>query len=139
MKPNRFPRARRLTGQESFRRLFREGRSVREEWMRLRAVPNGRTVSRFGCSIRRQALPSAVSRNRLKRWLREAFRRNQARFPAGTDLVAVVLQHPGKGSFEKVQCRLLRLSDRLLEGGSFSRESGSTGRRLPPDSFRASD
>lgn len=47
----------------------------------------GTTVSRVGVVASRAAVGNAVQRARAKRRLREVFRRNQGRVPAGLDLI----------------------------------------------------
>jgi ribonuclease P protein component len=51
--------------------------------------PNGLDFARIGISIGK-ACGNAVSRNRVKRLIRESFRLNPDRFPVGFDYVVVV-------------------------------------------------
>ena len=46
--------------------------------------------TRIGLSVSKKH-GGAVDRNRLKRWLREAFRLERHRFPVGLDLIAIPL------------------------------------------------
>ncbi|MBI3317651.1 MAG: ribonuclease P protein component [Candidatus Omnitrophica bacterium] len=100
----------RLSGKDSFRPIFRRGFSLRAEGMSLTALPNGLSHCRFGCTVRREAAPGGVLRNRLKRWVRESFRRNRTQFPAGLDLVVVLHQLPENPSFQGVERTLLLLA-----------------------------
>lgn len=100
----------RLSGKDSFRPIFKEGLSLRAEGLSLTALPNGLPHCRFGCTIRREAAPAGVLRNRLKRWVRESFRRNRAQFPGGLDLVVVINQLPQNPSFQRVERTLLLLA-----------------------------
>lgn len=52
------------------------------------AKPNGLEVTRLGVSVGKRCGP-AVRRNRIKRLLREAFRRARPAFPNGYDIVLV--------------------------------------------------
>ena len=79
----------------------------------LVARRNNLPGARFGCSVRREAVSGSVARNRLKRWLREAFRRNKALFPAGWDLFAVVLRSTEKPTFQSLQEELIGLARRV--------------------------
>ncbi len=128
MKKAGFSRPNRLTGRNTVSRIFREGKSVRGGWINLIAVPNGLLHNRFGCSVKRQAAPGGVLRNRIKRWLRESFRLNRALFPAGVDLFVVVVQKPAKLSFMEVERSIVQLSLRLRRSSeSFKPGSGGTG------------
>jgi ribonuclease P protein component len=57
----------------------------------LAARPNGLTVTRFGFAVGKR-LGKAVVRNRLKRRLREAARRQQPTIAPGWDLVFIARQ-----------------------------------------------
>lgn len=50
--------------------------------------PNGLALTRLGITVTRK-IASAVGRNRVKRLLREVFRRSGTVLPAGLDLVVV--------------------------------------------------
>ena len=115
MSSARFPRTHRLSGRAAFGRLFREGISLRSGWLSLQVFPNQLSRVRFGCTVRREAAPAGVFRSRLKRWLREAFRRNQEIFPAGVDMVAVIWNKPADLSYQEVERTFLDLSRRLAQ------------------------
>lgn len=69
----------------------------------------------FGCVVRRKAVPLSVDRNRLKRWLREAFRRNRSSIPPGFDWMAVVYERPTKWSYWDLESQFLELVRCLKE------------------------
>ena len=66
-------RSQRLRQRREFAAVYRRGRPYRSDLLVLRALPTGRSLSRFGFTAR-GALGKAVVRNRLKRRLREAVR-----------------------------------------------------------------
>lgn len=68
-------------------------------------------VTRIGLSVSRKH-GGAVVRNRLKRWLREAFRLECHSFPAGLDLIAIPLAKE-KGSLAGYRQSLSGLVRRL--------------------------
>lgn len=73
-------------------------------------------TARFGCTIRRGAVASAVRRNRLKRWLREAFRRHREQAAAGYDWLAVVASFPAGLDFREVERSFLQLCQQAIAG-----------------------
>lgn len=78
----------RLTSGPQYRRVFREGVRLDGPLFSLLALENGRCGDRLGLAAGRR-LGGAVVRNRVKRLLRESFRRNKRQGAKGLDLVLV--------------------------------------------------
>lgn len=87
-----FGRSKRLSRGKDFQRLLRVGKGLRGELLLVKALPNGLKSSRFAWSVRRAVAKDAVTRNRFKRWIREAFRCKQGKIPAGFDWIAILLK-----------------------------------------------
>ena len=85
----RFRRADRIPEGEDFVRTVRSGASLALEHVRVLFRPNGLGRSRLGISVARR-VGKAVTRNRLKRIVREAFRTCPEVRAAGLDLVVIV-------------------------------------------------
>ena len=62
-----------LTKQAQYTLVYDEGRSWVSSLLVIKALPNGLTLSRYGFSISRR-VGKAVTRNKVKRWLREILR-----------------------------------------------------------------
>ena len=107
----------RVRGHREVRRLLREGEPVRGEWFTLKVLPSGEPQTRFVCAVRRSACPSAVLRNRVKRWFREAFRRNRQHVSVGYHLMAVVFKVPAKLSYASIEKVLLERCERIVRPG----------------------
>lgn len=84
------PRKRRICHKRDFKQVFTQGRRVSEPALRLVFCRSDRPYSRLGLAVSRKVSKRAVDRNRIKRSLREIFRRNPDAIPDSIDVVAVV-------------------------------------------------
>lgn len=67
---------------------------------------------RLGLTVSKK-VGKAVCRNRIKRWLREAWRRRKHTFPVGIDLVVVARSSAALASFALLDRQLEALAERL--------------------------
>jgi len=90
-----FARRNRLTHPDDFRKVFRS--PVRSEDGKLLFIArrNGLEYPRLGLAIPRKWIKRAVNRNRLKRLIRESFRRHQELL-GGLDIVVTVTGNQDK-------------------------------------------
>jgi ribonuclease P protein component len=88
-----FSRASRIRSRADFERLYRQHVFATDRVLVVRACQNQRAMARLGLSLSRR-VGNAVLRNRWKRLIREAFRRQRAQLPSGLDLVV----RPRKGA-----------------------------------------
>jgi ribonuclease P protein component len=84
----RFPRTARLTKTAQFQAAFARRDCAGDDLLLVFALRNGLDSSRLGLSVSRK-VGGAVMRNAWKRRLREAFRMERSRLPAGYDFVVV--------------------------------------------------
>jgi len=82
------PRGHRLTRSDDYARVRRDGRSRAHPLLILAAAPNGGETTRVGLTVGKKIGP-AVTRNRVKRVLREAARARLARMRPGYDIVLI--------------------------------------------------
>ena len=95
----RFDKRMRLRSRPQFLSLSRAPR-LRTQHFLVLWQPNGLALTRLGITVTRK-IASAVGRNRVKRLLREAFRRAGAALPPGLDLVVVA--HRGSPLLSQAQ------------------------------------
>jgi len=84
-----FPKRRRLASNRQFKAALDHGRRVGNSLLTLYMAPNRCGFPRLGVSVGKSS-GQAVVRNRLKRLLREAFRRSQVRIPREFDYVLMI-------------------------------------------------
>lgn len=109
----------RLTKNERFQRVRREGRSWAHPLLVLCALPNDLEHSRFGFSVSHW-VGNAVVRNRAKRLMREATRLRQGDIEEGWDLVFIARNPIREVNFKQVDQAVRQLLRRagLLKAAS---------------------
>jgi len=107
-----FPRQLRLRRRAEFRAVQERGRKVHTAHFLLFALDGAPGAARFGITASRK-VGSAVVRNRLKRYLREVFRRHRDEFPRDKDVVVLVKQAAAQLDAQTVAAEVLRASRRL--------------------------
>jgi ribonuclease P protein component len=107
-----FPRQLRLRRRAEFRAVQERGRKVHTAHFLLFALDAAPGEPRLGITASRKVGP-AVVRNRLKRCLREVFRRHRDQFPRDTALVVLVKHAAAELDSAAVASEILRATRRL--------------------------
>ncbi|MBI2839603.1 MAG: ribonuclease P protein component [Acidobacteria bacterium] len=107
----RFRAGQRLHKKHEFDAVFRSGKRVSAQVATLVVKANDLGFSRIGLSVSRKA-GNAVTRNRMKRWIREIFRRDLSMFPACADIV-IMISRPVTVRFEGFRGALLSTCSRI--------------------------
>ncbi|HUP77363.1 MAG TPA: ribonuclease P protein component [Pirellula sp.] len=95
----RFPKSVRLVSQLDFDRAFHEGVVASDSVLVIYAVRGKLAWTRIGLSVSKRVGNSPI-RNRWKRLIREAFRRQKAVLPIGIDMVI----RPKRGATPDYEC-----------------------------------
>jgi ribonuclease P protein component len=135
MKRLSFPKNKRLISNSQFKAVLACGRRLSNGVLMLYMARNNCEYSRLGVSVGKSH-GNAVVRNRLKRLMREAFRQNQERIPAGLDYLLMISPRwpkktnagkpPKTPTFEQIESSLLALVDGFFEKRETSREPRDT-------------
>jgi len=80
-----FPKENRISLRRDFERIYQEGKLFQDEYFRIFALKNAQGVPRLGLVVSKK-LGGAAARNRIKRILREGFRKHKEYLP-NMDLV----------------------------------------------------
>jgi ribonuclease P protein component len=103
-----FPKSARLLRRREFRRVYDEGARRSASLCTVFWRANGLPQSRLGITAPAR-LGNAVLRNRLKRRVREVFRRHFATLPGGWDILVNPREPVAKVPFRALERELLRL------------------------------
>ncbi|MCA9545736.1 MAG: ribonuclease P protein component [Myxococcales bacterium] len=122
-----FPKRLRLRRRGAFLAVQRGGRRVSTSHFVVYGRGNRGRPARIGITVSRK-VGNAVVRNRVKRLVREAFRRHQHALPQGVDYVMVARQGRPALSYAVVAEELLDATRRLREAPSAGARRGARGR-----------
>ena len=112
----------RVRQNQRFQEIRRLGRSYSNELLVLCILPNNLPYSRFGFAVSSR-IGNAVTRNRIKRRLREAMRLRMNAIKPGWDLVFIARNPIRSADYHQMDAacaRLLRRAHLLLEPGADS-------------------
>ena len=109
----RFPRAVRVRRRSEYLAIQNRGRRVSGPHLMVFATAGS---GRLGLTVSRK-VGGAVSRNRVKRWLRECYRRHRAAVPATLDVVVVARPGAAGAGYAALCGELAGLAKRLDGGG----------------------
>ncbi len=83
-----FPRSARLTTPEDFKTVFKKANKLHFKEFTVYILENNQSESRLGLAISKKSAKKAVSRNRIKRIIRDSFRLRRNKLK-GLDIVFV--------------------------------------------------
>jgi len=108
----RFRSADRLKKRYEFRQVQLGGRRIHTPHFLLVVRPNALPNTRLGITVTKK-VGSAVQRNRIKRVVREVFRRNRQLFPASHDVVFIAKRDAKGIGYDALLAELRRAARKL--------------------------
>jgi ribonuclease P protein component len=130
----RFPPCLRIRSRPQFDAVFSRRLRASDPCMTLYAAPNAEGFARLGVAVSRRT-GNAVFRNRIKRRLRDVFRRSRGLLPVGVDYV--VVPQPGRDtSVSDLRESFLSLAERLRPRVEAARQSERPADRASADKRR---
>jgi ribonuclease P protein component len=107
-------RRHRFAAQGSFGPILRSARKIRGTKALVHLAMGQPGVSRLGIALTRRGVPSSVQRNRIKRMVRELFRRHPVK-AAGVDLVVALRERLERAAHPALGVEVKALFDQALE------------------------
>ena len=95
-----------------FRFLYRKGKNAVTPVLAMYARKNKNTENRIGITVSTK-VGKAVVRNRVRRRIREAYRRNELRFATGVDIIVVARVRASEVAYSDIEKNLLKLAGSL--------------------------
>jgi len=104
----------RLKKRYEFRQVQLNGRRIHTPHFLIVVHPNTLRKPRLGITVTKK-VGNAVERNRIKRVVREVFRRNRALFPPSHDVVFIAKRHPEPIGYDLLLKEIRAAGARLRE------------------------
>ena len=101
-----FPKSARLLAAHHFRRVNKHGKTVGGKFLTIQICMSRHSCLKLGLTVSRK-FGDAVSRNRFKRLVREAFRLTQHQLPPHVHLNIRPTFPPVSASLEEIRCELI--------------------------------
>ncbi len=111
---HRLPKEERLRTRAEFLRVQQGGRSVRSGPLVLAIQPNDLGRRRVGLTVSRK-VGNAVTRNRVKRWLREVWRHHRDALPDSVDVVLIARPSAADAGLDRLREAFLEAAGRVGE------------------------
>ena len=109
-------RADRLSKRYEFRRVQLSGRRIHTPHFLIVVQPNSHENTRLGITVTKK-VGNAVQRNRIKRVVREVFRRNRSLFPPGHDVVFIAKREANTLGYEALLDEVRRAAPKIRRRG----------------------
>ena len=95
-----------------FRRAYNRGKSAADSRLALYVRRNGQKANRLGLTVSTK-VGHAVTRNRVRRRLREIYRLHEDALASGCDVVIVARVRAASSDYHQLEKSFLKLADKL--------------------------
>jgi ribonuclease P protein component len=125
-----YPRSERLRRRHDFLRVQREGARVHTPHYVVVVLPRpeGDEVGRLGITVTKK-VAIAVGRNRVKRVVREVYRKNRDLFPEGCDIVVMAKSGAPEVGYHEALAELAKVSGPMARAARVRRRSAPRSER----------
>ncbi|KPJ70248.1 hypothetical protein AMJ44_00615 [candidate division WOR-1 bacterium DG_54_3] len=106
MKETYGPRER-IRNKRDFLILFKEGKRYKDKYFNLIYLPNNLDFSRMAVIVSKK-VGNAVARNKMKRWVRDLFRRNKEHLKHDLDILIIIKEEIQETSWKILRDNYLR-------------------------------
>jgi len=112
-----FPRSVRVRSRADYLKVQRSGRKMGGRYLIILSIDNDLPASRFGITVSRKT-GNAVTRNRIKRRIRELQRLHRKNIVPGKDIVVIATLEASEASFGRMQAEYTNLMKKAGLTGS---------------------
>jgi ribonuclease P protein component len=109
-----FPKTDRILKRALFRRVYEQGRKIQFRYFTAFILAKQDNGARIGVTTTRK-IGNAVQRNRARRLVREAFRKNKWLAPHGVDIVINVKRPLVDAHYRDLECEFITFLERAAE------------------------
>ena len=134
------PRSKILRGKRNFQRLFERSTVLKKSSLlcKYRTYKNPEEKCLFGFIAPKKVFRHAVQRNKIKRWMREAFRTNQHKLPREITqntigFHAVFIATSADLTFKDINQRMISLLDAIADSFSINKNQAGPSRKKKTD------
>ena len=96
-----------------FRNVYGQGKSKADKNLVVYSLENGTSLNKLGFSISKKACGNSVSRNKIKRLIKENYRLLESDLKKGFDFVIIARQPVTQATFYQVKSSLENIFSRL--------------------------
>ncbi len=107
-----FDKSKRLLNSRQYQHVLRQGRTYRNPLFIMVSKPNTRQTGRLGITVSKKVSKRAVDRNRLKRLIRESFRKLQLSLP-NNDFIIIARSNAAHADNRTINHTLTQMWNKL--------------------------